>query len=31
MRRARFNPALDEDGKPTTGSYSNAIRWVIPR
>jgi protein TonB len=30
-RRARFNPAMDAQGNPTTGSYSNAIRWVIPR
>ena len=30
-RRARFNPATDGEGKPTTGSYSNAIRWVIPK
>jgi len=30
-RRARFNPATDGDGKPTTGSYSNSVRWVIPK
>ena len=29
--RARFQPATDGDGNPTTGSYSNAIRWVIPK
>jgi protein TonB len=29
-RRARFNPAM-ADGKPTTGSYSGRIRWVIPK
>ena len=29
--RARFTPATDGDGNPTTGSYSNAIRWVIPK
>lgn len=28
--RARFNPALDANGNPTTGTYSNRIRWVIP-
>jgi periplasmic protein TonB len=28
-RRARFNPAT-EDGQPTTGTYSNRVRWVIP-
>lgn len=30
-RRARFNPATDGDGNPTTGSYSNRVRWVIPK
>ena len=30
-RRARFNPATDGDGKPTSGSYSNSVRWVIPK
>lgn len=30
-RRARFTPARDGEGNPTTGTYSNAIRWVIPR
>lgn len=30
-RRARFKPAMDGDGNPTTGSYSNRIRWVIPK
>lgn len=30
-RRARFNPATDGEGKPTTGSYSGRIRWVIPK
>ena len=29
-RRARFNPATDGEGNPTSGSYSNRIRWVIP-
>ena len=29
-RRARFNPATDGEGNPTTDSYSNRIRWVIP-
>ena len=29
-RRARFTPATDGDGNPTTGSYSGRIRWVIP-
>jgi protein TonB len=30
-RRARFNPAKDGEGNPTTGTYSNRIRWVIPK
>lgn len=30
-RRARFNPATDGEGQPTTGSYSNRVRWVIPK
>ena len=30
-RRARFNPAMDGEGNPTTGSYSGRIRWVIPK
>ncbi len=29
-RRARFRPALDDAGNPTTGSYSSSIRWEIP-
>ena len=29
-RRARFTPATDSDGNPTTGSYANRIRWIIP-
>jgi periplasmic protein TonB len=29
-RRARFTPASDGEGQPTSGSYSNRIRWVIP-
>lgn len=30
-RRARFTPAMDGEGQPTTGSYSGRIRWVIPK
>ncbi len=30
-RRARFDPALDGSGQPTTGTYSNRIRWQIPK
>lgn len=29
-RRARFEPARDASGKPTTGFYSNRVRWQIP-
>lgn len=29
-RRARFEPARDESGKPTTGYYSNRVRWQLP-
>jgi periplasmic protein TonB len=29
--RARFNPAKDADGNPTTGSYSSRVRWQIPK
>ncbi|ODU69076.1 MAG: energy transducer TonB [Novosphingobium sp. SCN 66-18] len=30
-RRARFTPATDGEGNPTTGSYASSIRWVIPK
>jgi protein TonB len=30
-RRARFAPAKDGEGNPTSGSYSNRVRWVIPK
>ncbi|HEY0960272.1 MAG TPA: energy transducer TonB [Novosphingobium sp.] len=30
-RRARFNPAKDGEGQPTTGSFSSRVRWVIPK
>ena len=30
-RRARFDPALDSSGNPTSGSYSNRVRWQIPK
>jgi TonB family protein len=29
-RRARFEPALDASGTPTTGKYANRIRWQLP-
>lgn len=31
MRRARFKPATDGNGAPTTGSYTNSVRWQIPK
>lgn len=31
LRRARFNPAKDGEGQPTTDTYSGRIRWVIPK
>lgn len=30
-RRARFTPATDGEGNPTTGSYTSRVRWVIPK
>ena len=30
VRRARFDPALDAQGKPISGAYSNRVRWQIP-
>jgi TonB family protein len=30
-RRARFDPALDEKGKPIMGTYSSRVRWQIPQ
>jgi periplasmic protein TonB len=30
QRRARFRPALDAAGNPTTGTWSSAVRWEIP-
>jgi protein TonB len=30
-RRARFNPATDGEGQPTSGTYSNSVRWQIPK
>ena len=29
-RRARFNPATDGEGQPTSGTWSSAFRWEIP-
>ncbi|MEP7223269.1 MAG: TonB family protein [Novosphingobium sp.] len=30
-QRARFNPAMDGEGQPTTGTFASAVRWVIPK
>lgn len=29
-RRARFTAAKDQNGQPTTGSFSQRIKWVLP-
>ena len=29
--RARFEPAVDENGAKVVGTYSNSVRWQIPR
>lgn len=31
QRRARFNPATDRQGKPTSDTYSQSVRWQIPQ
>ncbi len=31
LRRARFSPATNGEGNPTTGTYSSRVRWVIPK
>ena len=31
QRRGRFDPALDSNGSPTTGSWSSRVRWQIPK
>lgn len=28
-RKARFTPAVDSDGKPTTDTHNNRIKWVL--
>jgi protein TonB len=30
MRRARFCPATDKSGAPTTGTYSAKVTWLNP-
>jgi len=31
QRRARFSPATDGEGNPTSGSWSSSVRWQIPK
>lgn len=31
QRRARFKPATDGNGQPTSGSYSSTVRWQLPQ
>ncbi|MEQ1551611.1 energy transducer TonB [Sphingorhabdus sp.] len=31
QRRGRFDPALDSNGNPTSGSWSSRVRWQIPK
>lgn len=31
IRRARFTPARDENGNAAPSSYSNKVRWVLPK
>ncbi len=30
-RRGRFNPATDGEGQPVSSSWSNSVRWQIPK
>jgi protein TonB len=30
-KRARFSPATDDSGQKIAGTYSNSVRWQIPR
>jgi protein TonB len=30
VKRARFNPATDDQGKPIEKPYSNSVNWKIP-
>ena len=30
-RRARFNPATNGENQPVAGTYSNSVRWQIPK
>ncbi len=30
-KRARFNPALNSEGAPTTGSFKSSVNWQLPK
>jgi protein TonB len=30
LKRARFSPALDKDGKPVEGGYDTHVSWRLP-
>ena len=30
LRRAKFKPATDSEGKPIKGTYDGKFRWIIP-
>lgn len=30
LRRARFDPAINAEGRPVSSYYLNKIRWIIP-
>lgn len=30
VRRARFDPALNEDGEPVDGNWESSVNWAIP-
>ena len=31
LKRARFKPAIDAEGKPTRGTFTNSFKWVLRR
>jgi TonB family protein len=31
MKRARFRPGTDDEGRPVRGTYSNSILWKTPQ
>jgi protein TonB len=30
QRRAKFSPAVDSNGNPTTDTFASRFRWVLP-